>query len=48
MKRRAFRQVQVGEVELIVKAVGDAEYARGETVAVSLLDKGWYVFPDGQ
>ena len=40
MKRLAFRQVQVGEVVLTVKAVGDAEYARGQTVAVSLLGKG--------
>jgi hypothetical protein len=26
--------------------VGDAEYARGETVAVSLPEKGWLVFPE--
>ena len=36
----------MGEVELTVKAVGDAEYARGQTVGVSLLDKGWHVFPE--
>ncbi len=41
-------QVQVGEVELTVKAVGDAEYARGETVTVSLPEKGWHVFPEGR
>jgi len=38
-------QVRVGEVELTVKAVGDAEYARGETVAISLPEKNWHVFP---
>ncbi len=39
-------QVQVGEVELTVKAVGDAEYTRDENVAVSLPERGWHVFPD--
>lgn len=40
-------QVRVGAVELTVKVVGDAEYARGETVALSLPGKGWHVFPEG-
>ncbi len=39
-------QVQVGEVELTVKAVGDAEYGRGDAVAISLPEKNWHVFPE--
>ena len=39
-------QVRVGEVELTVRAVGDAEYVRGETVTVSLPSRGWHVFPE--
>ncbi len=39
-------QVQVGQVELTVKAAGSAEYTRGETVTVSLPEKGWHVFPE--
>lgn len=39
-------EVSVSGVELMVKVVGDVEFARGQEVSVILPEKGWHVFAE--